>query len=334
MKRLKLSGKLLRLQQFSAACTPACSSLQPASPPARIITPILVSSLSFCLSILFQDSFATTPEFDAAKAFSQLKKQCSFGPRNPGSAGYKQCLSWMEAELKAAGAEVYLQRFEGIDGRTGVKLKLTNVAARIGKEGAAPLMLCAHWDTRPVADREKDPARQKQPIPGANDGASGVAVLLEIARIARNNPPPRPVILVFFDGEDLGREGQNDEYAQGSRYWAKHPLPERPAEAILLDMVGDRDLQFTIELFSEAGAKSLRRAVWEVAASLGVEEFVDETGPAIEDDHVPLLRAGIPAIDIIDFDYPYWHTLDDTPDKCSAESLGAVGRVLVEYIYR
>lgn len=272
--------------------------------------------------------------FDGSRALALLEKQCSFGPRVPGSESHRQCVEWLSAHLQELGGEVHLQRFDGVNPHNGKKVRLTNVIARFDGGDGPPLMLCAHWDSRPVADRDPDPRRRGEPILGANDGASGVAILLEIARLVGQTPPPRPVLIVLFDGEDMGREGHPEEYATGARYWATHQQPEPPAEAILLDMVGDRDLEIPIEPFSEVGAPQLRRGLYEIARRIGVDAFVEQLGPAVEDDHVPLLRAGIPAVDLIDFDYPYWHTLGDTPDKCSAESLMQVGRVLAEYLYR
>ncbi len=241
----------------------------------------------------------------------------------------------MIEQLESHGGNVSLQSFTGNDPHAGQSRSLTNIIARFGDADKPQLMLCAHWDTRPVADRERDPLRRAQPILGANDGASGVAVLLEIARIISVNPPDKSVIIVFFDGEDLGRESHPEEYALGARYFALHPPPDLPlpSEAVLLDMIGDADLEIPIEWYSGRHASSLRRTLWSIASEIGSTAFVDAPGPAIEDDHVPLIKAGIPAVDLIDFDYPFWHTLHDTPDKCSSSSLGQVGRVLVEYIY-
>jgi len=271
--------------------------------------------------------------FDGDSAFQHLEKQCSFGPRSPGGAGHQACLDWFVAYFRSLGLEPTLQRFTADDPRSDATFSLTNVIVPIRLGGEPPVMLCAHWDTRPVADRESDPTRRNLPIPGANDGASGVAVLLEIAGIAASDPSAPPLLIVLFDGEDIGREGHNSEYALGSRYWAKNITPQKPSEAILLDMIGDRELSIPVEGFSETMAPRLRRAFWESARATGSEAFSEEIGGFIEDDHVPLLKAGIPAIDVIDFDYPYWHTLADTPDKCSPESLRQVGEAILHYIY-
>jgi Zn-dependent M28 family amino/carboxypeptidase len=194
-------------------------------------------------------------------------------------------------------------------------------------------MLCAHWDTRSQADRDPNPDNRTKPIPGANDGASGVAVLLEIARIAAASPPPRSLLIAFWDGEDMGQSGESEEFCLGSKYWAEHQIPVPIKEAILLDMIGDADLEIPVEQFSELNAPSLRERLWEIAKTLELTAFTVGQGAPVFDDHVRLQRVGIQAVNIVDFQYTYWHTVEDTPDKCSAESLGQVGRLLIGFIY-
>ena len=194
--------------------------------------------------------------------------------------------------------------------------------------------MCAHWDTRPKADQDTEDDNREKPILGANDGASGVAVLLELARIFQLKPPPYPIDIVLFDAEDMGRRSYSDEFLQGSRYFAKNKAFDyRPNAAIVLDMVGDADLQIFIEQNSQTYAPDLVNSVWTKAEELSQTEFIREVRHAVTDDHLPLLQSGIPAIDIIDYDYPYWHTIEDTPDKCSPESLEKVARVLLAYIF-
>jgi Zn-dependent M28 family amino/carboxypeptidase len=217
---------------------------------------------------------------------------------------------------------------------TGIEHNLTNVIARFeGTSDVPALALCAHWDTRSFANLDPDPANRETPIAGANDGASGVAVLLEIARLAAENPPPRPLLIILFDGEDMGRATEADEFALGSKAWAEDMVPEKPSQAILLDMIGDADLELTRERFSMANCPDFQDYLWELAAELGLEAFVDEAGPAVSDDHLPLIAKGVEAINIIDFEYPPWHTLEDTPDKCSAESLSQTGRLISAFIW-
>lgn len=295
------------------------------------ISVIIIALVFFVL--MSSDAYASTPEFDSDSAFSLLKKQCAFGPRNPGSDGYNKCRDWFVEYFDGLTDEVYKQPFTAQEAVTGETRKLTNIIAEFGSVGGSGLMLCAHWDTRAIADHDPDPKNRKTPIIGANDGASGVAVLLEIARIASENPPPRPLLIVLFDGEDMGRSSYAQEFALGSKYWARNPIPELPKEAILLDMVGDSDLEFGIEFYSERSAPGLRGYLWELASRLELDAFRGIPGPMVADDHIPLQQAGIRAIDIIDFEYPYWHTVEDTPDKCSPESLDQVGKLLVAFIY-
>jgi len=293
---------------------------------------ILVLSLLFFL-FSSSNSLAKAFEFDADNAFAYLEKQCEFGTREPGSEGARQCLAWFEETFRQFGAEVYLQRFEALEAITGKKRRLTNVIAYFPAESASTLMLCAHWDTRAHANLDPDPANRSKPIMGANDGASGVAVLLEMAKIASMYAPPQGLLIVLFDGEDMGRASHAEEFALGSKFWASHQIPVEVDEAILLDMIGDEDLEILIEGYSERYASGLRKELWHIAEQLELPAFVDRYGAIVADDHVNLQQVGIRAIDLIDMEYTYWHTLEDTPDKCSAESLGQVGRALVGYIY-
>jgi Zn-dependent M28 family amino/carboxypeptidase len=276
---------------------------------------------------------AQIPVFDADRAFQNLITQCDFGPRNPGSQGHSDCKEWVTNELINYADEVHVQSFNAVESLTGDSVILYNIIGQFGSFDESALMLCAHWDTRVYADQDKDEKLQKTPIMGANDAASGVAVILEICQILSENPPPRPITVVFFDGEDMGRSSYPEEFALGSAYWAQHPIPGLPEEAILLDMVGDADLEFPIEVYSNANARNLTERLWNIAEVLELDAFQDYLGIPVADDHLNLLRVGVRAVDIIDFDYPYWHTSEDTPDKCSAESLGQVGKLLIAYIY-
>ena len=253
--------------------------------------------------------------FDGVRALSDVERQVAFGPRLPGSAAHAQSLDWMESELTAAGWTVQRQSLSALGH------PLTNLVAFRG-EAAPQVLLGAHFDTRLVADRDTNEARRAQPGPGANDGASGVAVLLELARTLPADAVP--VWIVFFDAEDNGRL-PGWEWSLGSAAFAEN-MTVRPQQMVLLDMVGDRDLLLPMEQNSDPG---LRASIWETAARLGHDDvFVPELGLAITDDHLPFLEAGIPAVDIIDLDYSYWHTTQDTPDKVSSESLQIVGDVI------
>jgi len=266
--------------------------------------------------------------FDAGRAYGDLVRQCAVGPRVPGSAAHEGCARWLAGELGRSTDQVVVRRFNVKVGER--RLPLANIIATFNPRGERHVLLCAHWDSRPIADRDPDPGNRKKPILGANDGASGVAVLLEIARALKADPPKQRVTIVLFDGEDYG-ESMSDMFL-GSRVFAERYTGPPVDWAVLLDMVGDRDLKIPFEAYSVKQAPLVVARIWGAAARAGSQAFVRERGPAIMDDHVSLLRKGIPCIDVIDFDYPYWHTLADTPDKCSPESLGQVGRALLRAI--
>lgn len=304
--------------------------------PWRLHVFIAHCSLLFALCSMLYASSAQ-PTFDADRAFKYLQKQCEFGPRPPGSVAHKQTLDYLLSELRKFAREVVAQNFtyQTADG----PLDLTNIIAIFGPAGTDPkpadtekVLLAAHWDTRPFADRDPDPEKRHLPILGANDGASGVAVLLELSRAFHSDPPDVQVIMVLFDGEDYGKT--TDEMLLGSRHFARNMDDRwRPEYGILIDMVGDKDLDICIERNSAAAAPDIVKKVWELADELRLEGIYKELGPAILDDHIPLIEVGIKCIDIIDFNYPYWHSVEDTPDKCSSESLGTIGRLLLELIY-
>ncbi len=266
--------------------------------------------------------------FDAERAYGDLVRQCEFGPRVPGSEAHSQCGAWLAEELGACADEVVLQRFTSRVGER--ELPLVNMVATFNPEGRRHVLLCAHWDSRPTADRDPEASNRTRPILGANDGASGVAVLLEIARALKARAPSQRVTMVLFDGEDYG-PGAEDMFL-GSKHFARSYEGPAVDWGVLVDMVGDRDLRIAPEGISQRSAPEVVDRVFGAAARAGCTAFVREPGPSVLDDHVFLLQRGIPCIDVIDFEYPYWHTLADTPDKCSAESLGQVGRALLQAI--
>jgi hypothetical protein len=294
---------------------------------------------SLFLTFIFLGCQSNVPRFDEDHAFSYLVAQCDFGPRNPGSDGYYACLDYLITELDQSANEIILQDFSYQEQRYNKRYNLENIVARYNPDSEFQTIISAHWDTRPWADQEDLRQDRDQPIIGANDGASGVAILLELAKIMGENPPPIGVNLVFFDGEDLGVPGENETYCQGSRFFAKNlPIP-RPNEAINLDMVGDKQLVLPIERYSLEYHPELVRHLWDRAKDMGLDAFIGRVDYAIYDDHIPLNEiAGIPSIDLIDFKYPnsyanFWHTMNDIPENCSEESLGQVGALMVDYIY-
>lgn len=272
------------------------------------------------------------PPFDAQGAFRYLEKQCSFGPRAPGSQGHSETKDYLVGELAKFADSVEERPCKAV--YDGTEYDFTNILAHFVPDAKRRILLAAHWDTRPVADQEIDPGKRRQPILGANDGASGVAVLLELARMFKEKEPHIGVDILLTDGEDLG-ELEKGGFCFGSRAFAKTLKGNEWEYGILLDLVGEKDLRIPKEGHSAQRAPEIVGKVWAIAKELGHGDiFVDEYQRPIYDDHAPFLDRGIPMINIIDFDYAYWHTLDDTPDKCSADSLTAVGEVVAEVVYR
>ncbi|MGD8322374.1 MAG: M28 family peptidase [Gemmatimonadota bacterium] len=276
------------------------------------------------------------PHFDGAPALASVERQVAFGPRIPGTPGHAAQLAWMRALLDSVADTVVADDFTHVSA-VGDTLHLTNLVARFLPDRERRILLLTHWDTRPVSDQAKDPAQRKLPVPGANDGASGTAILLELARMLGEDPPPLGVDLLFVDGEDYG---EGDMFLGSVRYADQLPPKGqgRPIYAVLLDMVGDADGRFPVDPTSVQAAPIVVQKVWRTARKLGyAKSFPEGVGPPVTDDHVPLLEAGLPAIDVIDFSYgpanAYWHTPEDTPDKVSAETLGMVGEVMAELIY-
>jgi hypothetical protein len=290
--------------------------------------------LLFFLGLFYSCASNSPPKFDGAEAFQYLTAQCQWGPRNPESEGHQRTKKYLLDKLRRNTNLVKTQEFVYQDTSRGKKIELANIIASFYPEKKQRMLLCAHWDTRPTADQDPDSSLREKPILGANDGGSGVAVLLEIARIVSQKRPKWGVDIILFDGEDYGSEGELDKFCLGSKYFAKNKGEYKPEFGILLDMIGDRDLNIYKEEYSNRYAKNIVDLVWGAAQKLKIDCFKDSTKYSVYDDHIPLLEEGIPCIDLIDFDYPYWHTTQDTPDKCSPESLQKIGEVLVEILYR
>lgn len=281
---------------------------------------LLLASLVGWYGFAFiRETEAEDTTFSGQRAFADVARQVEFGPRHVGSPGHAAAITWIEMELAAAGWTVERQTATSMD---------HPVINLIAKRTTEPpqLLIGAHYDTRLVSDRDPDPARRREPTPGANDGGSGVAVLLELARTLPSDSIP--IWLVFFDAEDNGRIPGWD-WILGSRAFVSN-ASNLPEKMVLVDMVGDRDLQIPMEGNSDA---QLLEEIWATAAKLGhADVFVPRQGGAILDDHVPFLEANVPAVDIIDIRYEYWHTTADTPDKVSEQSLQVVGEVLWTWI--
>jgi glutaminyl-peptide cyclotransferase len=272
-------------------------------------------------------------EFNGRTALTYVEKQMSFGPRIPNKPGHQLEADWLLAELRARADTVIVQEITHRL-RNGEVLHLRNFFARFRPEATERVLFLAHWDTRPMADKSANLAQQRMPVPGANDGASGVAVLLGVADALKARPPASGVDLLFVDGEDYGDFADTSDVLIGSRWFAAHQPPGyQPLFAVLFDMVGDKDLQIYQEGQSLAFAPEVVQRVWRVAAERGHDrQFIPSVRHTLTDDHVSLQKAGIHAIDVVDFDYPYWHTTEDTIDKVSAESLQIVGDVAVSLV--
>lgn len=288
--------------------------------PARLFCPgALRRAVLCCLALAACGPIRQARPFDGQRAYELVAQQVAFGPRIPGTPAHQRAGEWIEEHLRKAGWQVKVQSFS----YRGIELR--NFIARGGPNEEPALVLGAHYDTRPQATR--DPVDPSGPVPGANDGGSGVAVLLELAAAMPPHSLRRPVWLVFFDAEDSGGiDGW--EWIVGSSHFVE-TLEQEIAGAVIVDMVGDADLRLPLELNSSA---SLQQPIWRIAAELGYTAFASAAGPSLLDDHTPFLQAGIPAVDIIDFDYPAWHTQADTLDKISPLSLEQVGRTLQAWL--
>lgn len=278
--------------------------------------------------------------FDPDSAFALVQAQCDFGPRVPGSEAHALCGDMVQARLRALADTVIEQRAT-LRAFDSTPLPMRNILARFNPEADSRILLLAHWDTRPWADNDPDEANHRTPVTGANDGASGVAVLLEVARGLREADSRLGVDILLVDCEDYGSQGDDSSWALGARYFASH-LPEpgySPKAAILLDMVGGEGTVFPREYFSQQAAPWLLDALWASARATGHGNlFPQVQGGAITDDHVCLIEAGIPAVDVIGADpasggFPKtWHTLSDTPAAISPQTLRAVGETLMHFL--
>ncbi len=287
-------------------------------------------------------------EFNADSAYAYVKAQCDFGARVPNTEAHRRCGDFLAAKLRDFGANVIEQKAE-LTAYDGTKLQARNIIGEFAPEANRRILLLAHWDCRPWADCDADPRNHRKPVMGANDGASGVGVLLEVARLMQDSVPNVGIDILFVDAEDWGdSEGVSADpdksWALGTQYWTSHPhrIGYSPMFAILLDMVGAKGSVFSREYFSMHYAPAIVNEVWNEAARSGYGNyFVNSNGGAITDDHVFINRAGIPAIDIIAMDptsangfFPQWHTTDDTMRHIDTATLKAVGQTIVNLIYK
>ena len=294
--------------------------------------------LTLLVLILMAACHDTTPrarEFDGPSAFKYIETQVGFGPRIPGTEAHRRMAVWLDSLLRLRADTVVAQTWTHVTA-AGDSLPLTNFVARFHPAAPKRLLFLAHWDSRPTADSPISPDSTK-PVPGANDGGSGVALLLGVTDVLRRAPPSIGVDLLFVDGEDYGDFTKTPkDVLIGSRYYAAHPVPgPQPLYAVLFDLVADSDLQIFEEGNSLIGAPEVVELVWNTAKDLGYGgTFVATPKHTLIDDHLELQKVGIRAIDVVDFDYPSWHTKDDMIDKVSARSLQIVGDVAVGLVRR
>jgi hypothetical protein len=292
------------------------------------------AALASALLACQRSSGAHGHAFDGVRAFGYLEQQMAFGPRIPGTSGHERAGDFILAHLRATADTVGVQAFSHVT-RRGETLHLRNFLARFQPALPERVLFLAHWDTRPHADESTTPAARRLPVPGADDGASGVALLLGVADALKAKAPSGiGVDLLFVDGEDYGNFADTNDVLIGSRYFAAHqPAGYPPLYAVLFDMIGDKDLVIYYEGNSEAAAPEVVDRVWRTAHELGYDRyFRPGVKHTLIDDHVALQQAGIHAIDVVDFDYPYWHTPDDTIDKVAVASLQVVGDVALALV--
>ena len=275
------------------------------------------------------------PSFDGGRAMQYLVDQVNFGPRVPGSAASRVCREFMKEHFDSLGFVIDSQSFTFFDPYSLTDTPLVNlIASFAAKEDDVPsIVLMAHYDSRPRTDYAVDTSLLNMPIDGANDGASGVAVLMEIGNILAEEPPPCNVDIVMSDGEDWGKPRDHEYYLLGARHFSAQGIRGKYDFGLVIDLIGDANQEIYREEYSQRFNPELNDLVWNTARALNITTFRDSVRHTVIDDHLPLNTGGIPTIVIIDFDYPYWHTEFDTPDKCSAASLENVGRVLAKIIY-
>jgi len=308
--------------------------------PANAVTRMLIAA-GIAIAGAYAASAAEparVPQIDAQRAYGYLVSVCELGPRISGTPGMAAQQRLITDHFAGLGVQVGMQSFDTRHPLTGAPVRMSNMVVSWHPEAKRRVLVACHYDTRPLPDQDRYNPNGR--FIGANDGASGVALLMELGHHIRDIEPTYGIDFVFFDGEELvykGRFGNKGEYFVGSRYFAQQ-YRDRPPEhryvcGVVVDMVADRNLNLYMEKKSVRFAPTVTRSLWRTAAELGVREFIARRKHDIEDDHVPLNEiARIPTCDIIDFDYPHWHTMRDVPSKCSGESLEKVGRVLLHWL--
>lgn len=289
------------------------------------------------------------PAFQADSAYRYIETQAAFGPRVPNTAAHRACGDYLASQLERFGAKVYNQ-YADLMAYDNTLLKARNIIGAYLPESRKRVMLCAHWDSRPYADYDPDPKKHHTPILGVNDGASGVGVLLEVARQLQQQAPSIGIDIIFFDAEDYGTPTfykgpyKEDTWCLGSQYWGRMPHVDNynARFGILLDMVGGRGATFYQELFTKRTASKEMKKIWETAHRLGYGAFFPKKeGTEVTDDHVYVFNLRqIPCVDIINYDPKgdtgfgdFWHTTSDTMEQIDRATLQAVGQTLLQVIY-
>lgn len=336
MKHILSQTLAILLLIVTTACTAENTSHQ------RSSNPILTESDP-------KSSPIVVPAFDTDSAYHYIAQQMAFGPRVPGSTAQEKAATWLADELRRHGAEVFVQK-GNVKAYNGTRLPIFNIIGSYNPSAKNRVLLVAHWDSRHIADHDPNPKKRNQPVPGANDGASGVGILLEIARQIGKHNPPIGIDILLADAEDYGApqdwNGSHAEnhWALGTQYWCRRPHQPgyRATYGILLDMVGAANARFYKEYFSMRYAGYYVDKIWKTAAQLGYSNYFIETeGGAITDDHYFINRMmGIPTLDIIHTEiegeqtfFPFWHTTDDTLDKISKQTLQAVGEIVMHTLW-
>lgn len=275
-------------------------------------------------------------KFDAKRSIEYLEALCKIGPRISGSEGMKKQQELLKAHFEKHGATVTLQEFKGKQPSRTEAVALTNMIVSWNPEAKKRVLLCGHYDTRPIADQEPRRKDWDRPFVSANDGTSTVALFMELAHHMKEMPLTVGVDFVIFDAEEYIFEPMRDHFFLGSEHFAadykKNPPAHKYYAGILLDLFAHKGATFPIEEYSRFMAGPLVEEIWVEARNLGVKSFVVEEGPSVQDDHLALNRVGIPTIDIIDFSYRHWHRLTDLPENCSPDTMGDVAKVLISWM--
>jgi hypothetical protein len=291
-----------------------------------------------CCVLVETPVWAQGPKLNAGRAFEYLEQVCAIGPRISGTPGMQQQQQLIEQHFGQFPCEISNQEFDVTHPETGEPVRMRNMIISWHPALQERILLCCHYDTRPRPDKELNPFARDKPFIGANDGGSGVALFMELAHHMAALKPGYGVDFVFFDGEELVYDNR-DKYFHGSEHFAKQyrdqPPQHRYVAGVLVDMIGDKQLNIFQEGFSLKHAPQVTKSIFQVAAELKESSFTPRRKHEVNDDHVPLNQiAKIPTCDIIDFDFPHWHTRNDVPAACSGESLARVGRVLVVWLER